>query len=689
MDGNWWFKFSLMIFALVVSSVYLVWSFGGWSTQSELQGYYSRLAQLEAFVDNAVTPANKAAAEKTLSDHQSREAVGSWTLTAGSDDEGSVAEQFVTSRIQDLTSPRVRRLFAAGNATINGQSGLGSDSIHAGDVVALSIEGGGHKDALRRAPRSATYFPAKKINLGLDLQGGIDLELQVDLRKALEAAADRGADQMVVILEEQKIEATSKRVPGTADVAVFVSAADRSKARSAIKEGTGLYVLQSTQDVEGVSAEVYSLEPLNEASIKTTALQQAVETIRNRVDEFGVTEPVILTKGEDRITVQLPGLDDPQRAIDLVGQTAQLEFRMLYGDTHPDASWSDARVASVVEEAVSAANLGDNYSDEVLAVALEGKIPSDAEVFHKKQFDPLAMRHVRKEPYLLNRKIDLTGDRVEYASVSRDQFNTSYVRMELDDEGARLFSKLSGDNVGKRMAIVLDGNVNSAPVFQEKIPNGIASITLGGADSIQAVQDARDLVVVLHAGALPAPIEILHNRTVGKTLGDDSIAAGQMAAIIAAVLILMFMALYYRGAGLIANAAVGLNMVFILAVLAAFGATLTLPGIAGIILTIGMAVDANVIIFERIREELHAGRGVRAAVAAGYEKATWTILDANITTFITAAVLYSYGSGPIKGFAVTLMIGILTSVVTALVFTRLLFDYMTLKRETKALSIGI
>jgi SecD/SecF fusion protein len=442
-------------------------------------------------------------------------------------------------------------------------------------------------------------------------------------------------------------------------------------------------------EVGGAPAEVYSFEPLNETSIKDTALQQAVETIRNRVDEFGVTEPVILTKGEDRITVQLPGLDDPQRAIDLVGQTAQLEFRMLYGDTHPNESWSDARVAGVVEQAVSEGNLGENYSDEALALALQGKIPADSELFHNKQFDPLTMRHLRRTPYLVNRKVDLTGDRVEYASVSRDQFNTSYVRMELDDEGARLFSQLSGDNVGKRMAIILDGNVNSAPVFQEKIPNGIASITLGGTDSVQAVQDARDLVVVLHAGALPAPIEILHNRTVGKTLGDDSIAAGRTAAGLAGFLILFFMAIYYRGAGIAANLAVVLNMLFILSILAAFGATLTLPGIAGIILTIGMAVDANVIIFERIREELYAGRGVRAAVSAGYEKATWTILDANITTFITAAVLYSYGSGPIKGFAVTLMIGILTSVVTALVFTRLLFDYVTIGREAKNLSIGV
>ena len=206
---------------------------------------------------------------------------------------------------------------------------------------------------------------------------------------------------------------------------------------------------------------------------------------------------------------------------------------------------------------------------------------------------------------------------------------------------------------------------------------------------MQARKDAEDLVVVLRAGALPAPIEILHNRTVGRTLGDDSVKAGKTAAFLALILVLCFMVIYYRASGLVANLAVVLNIVFILAMLAGFGATLTLPGIAGIILTIGMAVDANVIIFERVREELFAGKSVRASIAAGYDKATWTILDANITTFITGAVLYSYGSGPIKGFAVTLMVGIITSVFTALIVTRLIFDYLTHGRGIRALSIGV
>ncbi len=535
------------------------------------------------------------------------------------------------------------------------------------------------------APGWATFFPQDKISLGLDLQGGIDLELEVDIRKAVEAAADRYSGTIVDILKEEKIDAEGKRIAGTADLAIAIEKpAEEDKARALILDQLGLFIFHGVQVLDGKRSLIYSFEEPFADQLRGTALQQAVETIRNRIDKFGVTEPVILTKGADRITVQLPGLDDPQRAIDLVGRTAQLEFRML----HDEANWSDAKVRSVVDKAVAAAGLGEDYTDDQLARALKDKLPADTEVLWKKDFDDLKMRHVRIEPYLVNTKIDLTGEFIDYAQVATDQFNAPYVRMELNTDGARLFGKLSGDNVGKRMAIILDDNINSAPVFREKIGGGVASIELGGSDSMQARKDAEDLVVVLRAGALPAPIEILHNRTVGRTLGDDSVKAGKTAALLALVLVLIFMVIYYRGAGLVANIAVALNIAFILSMLAGFGATLTLPGIAGIILTIGMAVDANVIIFERIREELFDGKSVRAAIGAGYDKATWTILDANITTFITGAVLYSYGSGPIKGFAVTLMVGIITSVFTALVVTRLIFDYLTHGRGIRSLSIG-
>lgn len=626
MDGNWWTRAGTTIAFLIASIVYLVWTFGGWSTTAEIQAWEGRKAQLEASVEVA-QPDEKEGAQRTLDDHLAR-------------------------------APK-------------GEDGTG---------------GGGASDALTRAPGWAGMFPAQKINLGLDLQGGIDLELQVDLRKALEAAADRASSDLPRILKDEGgIEATGKRIEDTANIALFVPADKEGEARNVLSENTFVYVYLGKRYVEEKEALVYSFDDTYGDNLKATALQQAVETIRNRIDKFGVTEPLILTKGEDRITVQLPGLDDPQRAIDLVGKTAQLEFRMLY----KEAEWPQARVAAVVDEAVAAASLPTNYTDEQLKKALEGKIPDDAEILHKKEFDEIAMVQVRREPYIVSTKVDMTGDHVDYASVSRDQFNVPYVRMEMDDTGASIFSRLSGDNVGKRMAIVLDSNVNSAPVFQEKIPNGVASITMGDSDSAKTFAQANDLVIVLRAGALPAPIEILHNRTVGKTLGDDSIRAGSLAAAAAGLLVLIFMLVYYRASGFIADIAVGLNMLFLLAILAGFGATLTLPGIAGIILTIGMAVDGNVIIFERVREEIRTGKSMRASIAAGYEKATWTILDANITTFITAAVLFSYGSGPIKGFAVTLMIGILTSVFTSLVVTRLIFDYLTHGRGVKNLSIGL
>ncbi len=626
MDGNWWMRTGTSGAFLLASLAYLVWTFGGWSTDDEIQAWEARKAQLEASVEVA-QPDDKAAAQRTLDDHLAK---------APADEDGAGA--------------------------------------------------GPHPDALVRAPGWAKLFPEQKISLGLDLQGGIDLELQVDLRKALEAAADRASTDLPTILKDEGgIEATGKRIEGTANIAIFAPEDKEDEARDILQKNTFVYVYLGKRTVGGSDALVYTFDDAYGGNLKQTALQQAVETIRNRIDKFGVSEPVILTKGEDRITVQLPGLDDPQRAIDLVGKTAQLEFRMLY----KESEWSQARVDAVVQSAVEEANLGANYTDEQLAKALVGKIPEEAEILHKKEFDEVAMVQVRREPYLVARKVDMTGDHVEYASVSRDQFNVPYVRMEMDDTGATIFGKLSGDNVGKRMAIVLDNNVNSAPVFQERIPNGVASITMGDADSARVFQQANDLVIVLRAGALPAPIEILHNRTVGKTLGDDSIREGSFAAGAAGLLVLIFMLVYYRQAGFIADVAVGLNIVFLLAILAAFGATLTLPGIAGIILTIGMAVDGNVIIFERIREEMEAGKSVRAAISAGYDKATWTILDANLTTFITAAVLFSYGSGPIKGFAVTLMIGILTSVFTALIVTRLIFDYLTHGRGVKTLSIGL
>ncbi|MEE2829241.1 MAG: hypothetical protein VX498_08635, partial [Myxococcota bacterium] len=402
MDGNWYVKFGMTVIFGLIAGAFMVWTLGGWSTPDELQGYERRTAQLEGLLDAASGEDERAAAQATLNDHLAKAPPG--------------------------------------------EDGTG---------------GGTHPDAHRRAPGWATFFPEKKLSLGLDLQGGIDLELQVDIRKAIEAAADRGAVELCNVLDDSKIECRSSRIEGSAGMQVYVPDNRRDEAKKLILDKTFIYIYSGIEVNDGETALLFSFDDIHAMGLKETALQQAVETIRNRVDKFGVTEPVILTKGEDRITVQLPGLDDPQRAIDLVGKTAQLEFRMLYKENE----WNDQRVLDLVRQAVADAGLSEGYSDEQLNKALEGKLPEDAEILHTKKFDTTTMRQVRLEgsgdggwdgPWLVNKRVDLTGDRVEYASVARDQFGSTFVSMELDEEGARIFSELSGNNVGKRMAIVLD-----------------------------------------------------------------------------------------------------------------------------------------------------------------------------------------------------------------------------------------
>ena len=304
------------------------------------------------------------------------------------------------------------------------------------------------------------------------------------------------------------------------------------------------------------------------------------------------------------------------------------------------------------------------------------------QVLYKIDEDPETQRQ-SKTPFLLKKRTLLTGAYLTDARVQIDsQYNTPYVSLDFDKKGARIFERITGDNVNKRLAIVLDQNVASAPVIQEKIAGGQARIT-----GNFSMEEARDLAIVLRAGALPAPVDILEERTVGPSLGADSIRAGLISMCIGGILVVLFMILYYKGSGIIADFALALNIVLIAGGLASFQATLTLPGIAGIILTIGMAVDANVIIFERIREELALGRTPRAAVDAGYERATLTILDANITTLIAAVVLGQFGTGAVRGFAVTLSLGVIASMFTALVMSRMIFDYILKTRKVKTVSI--
>ena len=445
------------------------------------------------------------------------------------------------------------------------------------------------------------------------------------------------------------------------------------------------------------------------------AVAQAQEVIRNRVDQFGVAEPTIQRQGDNRIIIELPGVQDVQRAKDLVGQTALLEFQLLepsedrtrliqridqaLAPEEEEEEEEDLLLSSTPESAPLSSML--NLAGEDLTVSgrdlqrvknllntpeAQELIPADVEfIFSSKPAG--AEGNEFYFLYLVGKKPKMTGHMIQDAFVSIGQvveyMGQPIVNFSTTDEGVRLFSRITGSHIGERMAIVLDESVYSAPVIQSKISEGRGIITGSGTQ-----EEAKDLAIVLRAGALPAEVEIIEDRTVGPSLGRDSIEQGKTAAIYSMVLIAIFMILYYRATGLIADFALLLNMLFIMAVLAGFHATLTLPGIAGIILTIGMAVDANVLIFERIREELRSGKTIRAAIDSGYGHALSAIIDANVTTFLVGIVLYQFGTGPVRGFALTLCIGIISSLFTAFFVTRTIFDLITRKSEQSTLSIG-
>ena len=496
------------------------------------------------------------------------------------------------------------------------------------------------------------FFPEEKIHLGLDLQGGMHLILEVESGKAVENSAERFAQELKDDLGSEHIRFRQVEREGEDKVKLILPRdQDWQGVAQLIKDKFPLLEVlnrDQTQDQLQVTLEI---KPEQVRHIKKLAVDQGLETIRNRIDQFGVSEPDIRTQGENRILIQLPGIKDPQRAIDLIGKTALLEFKLVDGQ-------------HTVEQ------------------ALQGKVPPGDKIYYGRRVDAVTGQ-VSRTPYLLKDRTLLTGEYLTNAEVRIDtQYNRPYVALSFDDRGAKLFEKITGEHVKERLAIVLDNNVYSAPVIQDRISGGHAII-----EGQFTMDEAKDLAVVLRAGSLPAPVKILEERTVGPSLGRDSIRKGLFSMAVGGALVVAFMVIYYSGSGVIADLALILNIILIMAGLAALRATLTLPGIAGIILTIGMAVDANVLIFERIREELRLGKTIRAALDTGYSKATLTILDANVTTLIAAVVLFQFGTGPVRGFAVTLSLGIVASMFTAIFGTRLLFDYLLQKRKMKTLSI--
>jgi preprotein translocase subunit SecD len=493
---------------------------------------------------------------------------------------------------------------------------------------------------------------ALKINLGLDLQGGMHLVLEVDTAKAVEGTIERIAQELRTRLRKERIRyADLDRINGTKISVKIRNQASIEKFENLLdKEFKDLRILSETTENDVLDI-LMDLPDRVTDQITRLAAEQALETIRNRIDQFGVNEPDIRNQGENRILIQLPGIKDTQRAKELIGKTALLEFKLL-----------------------------DETND--LNTALKGDVPPGSEVLYQIKNDPETLREI-KTPYLVKKRALLTGAYLTDARMQIDSdFNEPYVSIDFDKKGARIFARITGENVKKRLAIILDNKVYSAPVIQEKISGGAARIT-GNFTS----ETAHDLAIVLRAGALPAPVNIIEERTVGPSLGADSIRKGLISMCIGGILVVLFMVIYYKGSGLIADFALLLNIILIAGGLAGFQATLTLPGIAGIILTIGMAVDANVLIFERIREEIRLGKTPRAAVNAGYDRATLTILDANVTTLIAALVLFQFGTGPVKGFAVTLSLGVISSLFTALILSRLVFDYLLMNRKIKRLSI--
>jgi protein-export membrane protein SecD len=441
------------------------------------------------------------------------------------------------------------------------------------------------------------------------------------------------------------------------------------------------------------------------------AVDRAMEVLRRRIDEFGVAEPLIQREGDERIAIQLPGLTDRQRAMDLIGKTALLEFKLVRTADEGRNVWNrldaylsarDAATAAGIDTAMRRAPLTSHFTEtdnpafvrqedlpivqQLLATAgVDSVIPPDSQLLWSSP-DQGSRGLTGRALYLVKREAEMTGGSIATATaqVGLDQANPGAwgVSMTMTPKGRADFARVTGNNVNRNLAIVLDGEASSAPVIRERIPGGNASIT-GNFN----VENAKDLAIVLRAGALPAPVRIIEERSVGPSLGSDSIQQGLMAGMVGTILVVVFMAIYYQLSGLIAIAALVLNVLYVIAALAGFGATLTLPGIAGLVLSVGMAVDANVLIFERIREELRNQRSVRQSVEVGYDRAFRTIFDSNLTVILSCLFLFQFGTGPIKGFAVTMIIGLVANVFTAVLFTRMIYDFMLGRGKVEKLSI--
>lgn len=478
------------------------------------------------------------------------------------------------------------------------------------------------------------YASKKQVILGLDLQGGSHLLLEVDTNSVLKEKSEDLVDQIRSILRKEKIKYSNLGAKVIGAVVTISNDQKLSLAKTKIRENIDKRI---NIDSEGnLLNMIFSEQYILDTKIKT--VDQSIEVVRKRVDESGTKEPIIQKQGDDRIVVQLPGIKNPDRIKALIGRTAKLNFHLL-----------DPTTVELAEQ--------------------RGKLPPGT--LKVPNADPTGY----EKEFVVKKRVLLTGERLNNAAATVDPQSGRYVvAFEFDKKGAKKFAKITTDNTYQRLAILLDNKVISAPQIREPITGGQGNIS-----GNFSPETANDLAVLLRAGSLPAPIEVMEERTVGPSLGKDSIESGKKALLIGFVLVIVFMVLKYRFFGLIADFAIIFNVILLISMLSLIEATLTMPGIAGIVLTIGMAVDANVLVFERIKEELNSGRSVINSVELGYKFALKTIVDANITTLIAAILLFNYGSGPIKGFAVTLSIGIVSSMFTALILTKLIVSFWVLK----------
>jgi preprotein translocase subunit SecD len=536
------------------------------------------------------------------------------------------------------------------------------DQLKAMDHIAAAL-GEDYTPALTLAPDLPDWLSglgAEPMYLGLDLRGGIHVLIDVDMESAITQAAERYSSDIRTLLREEKLRYVRISREGEQVVVKFNTAEKRDKAIDLIGNEFRSLNVKDVDQEDGFLVEV-NLSPSEKQEVQKFALQQNITTLRNRVNALGISEPSIQQQGGRRIVVQLPGAQDPGKVKEILGATATLEYRLA--DTEH----------SVVD-------------------AVNGRVPPGSSLYHERD----------GRPVLLKKQVIVTGNQIVDASSGLDQQSGSpAVFVSLDGVGAKRMRRMTNENVGKPMAVVfIENRITTRMVdgkavkVKRKVEEVISIATIREpfgrrfqTTGLDSTEEARDLALLLRAGALAAPIEIVEERTIGPSLGQDSIDQGFASVMIGLALVMVFMAVYYRVFGLVADMALVMNLVLIVAILSMLQATLTLPGIAGIVLTVGMAVDANVLIFERIREELRNGNSPQASIHSGYAKAFSTIADANITTLIAAIVLFSFGTGPIKGFAVTLSIGIITSMFTAIMGTRAMVNLIYGGRSVKQLSI--